>query len=675
MAVATGFPPKTLLDKDEEPRLTVELLRQIQSDQQRITRLLSDRFEPNRHVPELAKEIWQSKHNAWDGSNQEYWARESPDANLGLEFLKTLCPGGQVASTVGASDIDISEHIQGIERREEQGRWLQKFSGGTRRRWGAVPTLQVALAKFNRWLSSHRGAIAMVAGARGGGADDVWPDAWFADPLADEAGNVATTATVVPHTLEDPFTYYHAVGGMARPGEVQSKIPICGVLESPGHLSYGMVMFHIRSFVVVGPDDGVLPPPEKWFRGVRCVRERTAFQGFYDDQTLHLAERRYSTALSMLPLQQPSGHFSLVSIIDVSVAEDPDLVWGMAPGYERVYDRRSAPWERYGLHPAGLYSGVSALQLQVCSFLESWGRDWNRTIDAIDSKVSVQLRRLVLKTKSDASVLYFKVLQLLGIFSDAVSEVEGALEALERACRNPEVFLGNAFHKTYPHTTATMRVLDQNWSVAKALHKDLAGRVQERLDRSKHEVLGLRDGLFNVQSVVEAQKSFELNKYLFVFTVVTIVYLPPTFVASFFGMEIFNADTVPETQTFFWTLIKWFCAVTYVLAIAALIGTRLLPSSDRLKAWNPIRWGVPSPANPTRAGVTMGSKAAWTNRGDANILFALVRHAAMVVSSWALAVLRALDRAVHRMAFLFSAQGTQKTGEKNAAAMPAASAA
>lgn len=40
-------------------------------------------------------------------------------------------------------------------------------------------------------------------------------------------------------------------------------------------------------------------------------------------------------------------------------------------------------------------------------------------------------------------------------------------------------------------------------------------------------------------------------------------------------MDIFNAETVPETQTAFWTLIKWFCAVTYVLSIIALLGTRL----------------------------------------------------------------------------------------------------
>lgn len=40
-------------------------------------------------------------------------------------------------------------------------------------------------------------------------------------------------------------------------------------------------------------------------------------------------------------------------------------------------------------------------------------------------------------------------------------------------------------------------------------------------------------------------------------------------------MDIFSAETVPETQTAFWTLTKWFCAVTYVLSILAIVGTRL----------------------------------------------------------------------------------------------------
>lgn len=42
--------------------------------------------------------------------------------------------------------------------------------------------------------------------------------------------------------------------------------------------------------------------------------------------------------------------------------------------------------------------------------------------------------------------------------------------------------------------------------------------------------LTMENQLFSVQSVTEAQKSRTLNKYLFVFTVFTIFFLPPTFV-------------------------------------------------------------------------------------------------------------------------------------------------
>lgn len=92
-------------------------------------------------------------------------------------------------------------------------------------------------------------------------------------------------------------------------------------------------------------------------------------------------------------------------------------------------------------------------------------------------------------------MLYFKVLQLLGVFADSVQGVRDALEALPRAAHNPEVFLGSGFYKTYGHTEDTLKVLDHNWDVVRGIHRDAAEAIQRRLDRSKNEVLGLRDGV------------------------------------------------------------------------------------------------------------------------------------------------------------------------------------
>ncbi|KXJ85611.1 hypothetical protein Micbo1qcDRAFT_237410 [Microdochium bolleyi] len=712
-------PPAARKDEDHgaSGAATVALLRQIQADQARIVELLCARFEPHQRkdVSVIARELWHGHVDpplsAWEGSDQAYWAARAADPaeekkhDLGLEFLRSFAPGGKIASTVGASDTDISAHIAGLASDPaEQELWRAKFPGGTRRQWGAVSNLEVALDKFKRW-AGRRGRAQLV-GVTFEELDDVWPDRWQSDPDADEAGNTATAVTVAAGTHDEPFTYYHAIAGVAQPGEAlpgvsiaeESTLPICGVIylcsigrqtgiidldtaaailtltpsalfldshatawrerdkgvcyevakfqssssamsltnnESPGRLSHGILMFHLRSFIVATDPAGTTessskPPlhavPEEQhhsFPGVRCVRERTAFQGFYDGQTLQLVERRYSTALSMLPLDAPAGRFALVSVADTSSPQDRDEVWAEAPGYERVYEERNRPWTKFGLRSVGLYTGLAAMQLQICSFLEGWERDWNRTIDAIDSKISVQLdvlenseqlSKLVLKTKSDASVLYFKVLQLLGVFADSVQEARAALEALPRATHNPEVFLGSGFYQTYQHTADTLTLLDHNWEIVQGMHKNAAEGILRRLDRSKNEILGLRDGLFNVQSVVEAQKSFELNKYLFIFTVVTIVYLPPTFVASFFGMEIFNAETVPETQDFFWTLIKWFCAVTYVLAIIALIGARLplSPVADALRK----TWGRKSASPLGNSSKSAGNRGAQGDRPE-----------------------------------------------------------
>jgi hypothetical protein len=152
-------------------------------------------------------------------------------------------------------------------------------------------------------------------------------------------------------------------------------------------------MHYMRSFTVVKTDAEAQRFGPKHQLGLKCNREWISFQGFYGQGTLKLAERRYSTTLSMLPILKPMGHYVLLSVVDTDQRtgyEDRNVWSGSPASYDPTTDRIS-PWKRYGLYPAGIYTGLAVLQLQICAFIDSWEADWNDTIDHIDGMVSVKV--------------------------------------------------------------------------------------------------------------------------------------------------------------------------------------------------------------------------------------------------------------------------------------------
>lgn len=120
--------------------------------------------------------------------------------------------------------------------------------------------------------------------------------------------------------------------------------------------------------------------------GLRCSRGRVTLQSFFEDQTVTLVERRYSAFLSIYPVQRPTGHYVLVSVTD-SKAAQPDF-WNEWPDTNAS---GRAPWRADSVLPAGPFTGISMFQLQLCSFIQSWYKDWNEAISVIESVVSVKV--------------------------------------------------------------------------------------------------------------------------------------------------------------------------------------------------------------------------------------------------------------------------------------------
>lgn len=107
----------------------------------------------------------------------------------------------------------------------------------------------------------------------------------------------------------------------------------------------------------------------------------------------------------------------------------------------------------------------------------------------------------MLKTRSDASVLYFKVLQILRVFTDTVEEFKDDLQELQHRCGDPSGTLWtDGFQHTYGHMDDVRKVLDHNWKVVLRRQNTASEGILKRLEKSKQEVLALRDGVSRARS-------------------------------------------------------------------------------------------------------------------------------------------------------------------------------
>lgn len=73
----------------------------------------------------------------------------------------------------------------------------------------------------------------------------------------------------------------------------------------------------------------------------------------------------------------------------------------------------------------------------------------------------------------------------------------------------------------------------ENWNTAISSMERQAKGLLDRIGHKTEEVKSLRDGLFNATSLREASKGIALNRAIYVFTVVTVIFTPLGFMATF----------------------------------------------------------------------------------------------------------------------------------------------
>jgi hypothetical protein len=109
--------------------------------------------------------------------------------------------------------------------------------------------------------------------------------------------------------------------------------------------------------------------------------------------------------------------------------------------------------------------------------------------------------------------------------------------------------------------------------------KERASAVQRRIRKKTEEINSLRDGLFNATSLRESTKGMALNQAIYVFTVVTVLFTPVSFLATFWALPFLNnpkegSHIVPEPSAFGYSFIVM-PLLTYalVLGIAWHVGS------------------------------------------------------------------------------------------------------
>lgn len=163
--------------------------------------------------------------------------------------------------------------------------------------------------------------------------------------------------------------------------------------RNPPHV-FGVFIQYMRSFFCLTGDETKGEAAD----GFQCKRKMLKIS--HSDRVLQLRERRYSIALNLFPVPRPCGVFTLVSVMD-EVKNERSSGWEYSvPPQNGYVDERATPWQRYGILPAGLFTGISVFQLQICAFIEAWEQDWDETIAKLDDIVSVKVRNMCLNVKT-----------------------------------------------------------------------------------------------------------------------------------------------------------------------------------------------------------------------------------------------------------------------------------
>ncbi|KAK3358108.1 hypothetical protein B0T25DRAFT_176863 [Lasiosphaeria hispida] len=266
-------------------------------------------------------------------------------------------------------------------------------------------------------------------------------------------------------------------------------------------------------------------------------------------------------------------------------------------------------WKAVNICPSIRATGVAAFAFRIRSLLPGWADQWSRLLDQIDRVLSADLanilspesRREIMVDGSDLrlSEFYPAVLQILRIAADWIQEsmddLRWMVDDMQRLYFSPNTH-ADSYATFLPSELkakgqdAATAIFKQNWDSVKSHQQRLGKALLTRIARKQEEVESLKDGMFNATSVNEAKKSTELNHYILVFTVVTIIYLPLSFISTLFTLGLFSWEDSRQVKSFqFATTITLVATGTYAFSGFLIWFTRR-PTNLSADLRAPVEW-------------------------------------------------------------------------------------
>ncbi|KAF5714485.1 hypothetical protein FMUND_7400 [Fusarium mundagurra] len=232
---------------------------------------------------------------------------------------------------------------------------------------------------------------------------------------------------------------------------------------------------------------------------------------------VNLQERR--ARISFRVLKEAPEIFSILVLTDDETSPDtyhPD----------KGFDCRIV-WKGIQLLGRDSRQPITHFLLEICRVFKFSMEAWEETLDNIDQLVLVKLddlddlervEELMFDNSFNRSRDYFVALQLLRIIDEWLDEARSTVQDMfeSRILRDTSIWPDN------PNGVFKLAIRSM---------EERAAAVQSRVRDKKEEINSLRDGLFNATSLRESTKAMALNQAIYVFTVVTVLFTPVSFLA------------------------------------------------------------------------------------------------------------------------------------------------
>ncbi|TRX91096.1 hypothetical protein FHL15_008078 [Xylaria flabelliformis] len=306
--------------------------------------------------------------------------------------------------------------------------------------------------------------------------------------------------------------------------------------------------------------------------GLRCHREHG--QIFSKALNVALKEERISVIGLIFTERNAPAFYSVLALGETNFGTPRDYNLKFSPGLE----------------------GTIAFQIAVLTSVDVWEKEWNSVLDSIDDCIRFRLdhtlrpeeiEKWMFDDNFERSRLYLTILQTLRIFGEYIGTVSDDLRLLD------DLFSKNTNFPMNDMRRHELQALRSNWELVRETQKKVEQDLLSRISSKTEEVKTFRDGLFNASSLREANRSSVMGRYVIIFTVVTVLYLPPNFISTVLNMSIFAKD-IAQWKWEFKVATVSVSLLTYTLALISIIAVDWKNFQRRcLLWWNKLKQVAP----------------------------------------------------------------------------------